>query len=117
MGLDDYLSNFNRQVFVEGDVVRVKLLRSNYELRFEMPDRVTIDGIKERSGEAYSVPIRVRLINVNSGKDVRGFDTRYINPYWLRRFVYDLAHAVAWMEREWDLMSDEYVEKVEEQYK
>jgi len=115
VGLNEWLTEFNRQVFIEGDVVRVRLLRTNFELRFEMPNRVTIDGIKEREGAAYSVPIRMRLINRNSEKDVRGFDGRYINPYWLRRFVFDLANAVAWMEREWDLMSEEYVQKVENQ--
>lgn len=115
--LDDLLTrllgNFGRQVFIEGDRVRVKLLRSNFEIWLERPDPTTAQEIKDREGEAYTIPVRLRLVNGNSGKDVRGFDHGYINPWWLRRFVFDIAAAVAYIEREWDVMSDAFVAKME----
>jgi hypothetical protein len=115
--LDDMLSrlllDFNRQVWIEGDRVRVTLLRSNFEIWLERPDPTTATEIKAREGEAYAIPVRLRLVNGKSGKDVRGFDKGYLHPWWIRRFVFDIAAAVAYIEREWDVMSDAYVAKME----
>jgi hypothetical protein len=75
-----------------------------------------IDGkIREREGEAYAIPVAIRLVNRNSGKDVRGFNKTHINAWWLRQFVFEIAAAVAYIEREWDVMSPEFVTKMEQQ--
>ena len=94
--------------------VRVRLLRTQFEVVFEHPDQQIAAEIKEREGDAYAIPIGIRLVNTNSGKDVRGFDKGHLNPWWVRRFVYDMAAAVAWIEREWDVMSPEFIAKMEE---
>lgn len=116
--LDDILSRltsgWDRQVTIEDDRVRVRLLRSNWEIWLEKPDPKTAQEIKDREGDAYSIPVGLRIVNRRSGKDVRGFDTRYLNPWWVRRFVFDLAAAVAYIEREWDVMSDAFVAKMGE---
>jgi hypothetical protein len=93
--------------------VTVKLLRTQFDIVFEHPNPQTAAEIKQREGAAYAIPLRIRLVNSNSGKDVRGFDHKYLNPWWIRRFVFDLAAAVAWIEREWDVMSPEFVAKME----
>jgi hypothetical protein len=87
----------------------------DFVLIFEHPDPERIARVKKSDGAAYAVPVHIRLVNRNSGKDVRGFGRmgKYLNPYWIRRFVYEIAAAVAWMEREWDIMSPEYVEHVD----
>lgn len=113
--LHSLLGDFMSGLHVESDRVRVKFLRSNYEVWFERPDPTTAAEIKEREGEAYAVPVRIRLVNARSGKDIRGFDRGYLNPWWVRRFVFDMAAAVAYIEREWDVMSDAYVAQMEEQ--
>lgn len=113
--LASILSGVFRQVNIEPDRVRVRFLRTNFELWLERPDPVRAQEIKDRDGAAYSIPVGIRLVNARSGKDVRGWDGSYINPWWLRRFVFDLAAAVAYIEREWDVMSDAFVAKMEEQ--
>lgn len=111
MDLSGLLSGLMQDVFFEGNRVRVKLLRTQFEIWFEAPDPQIAAEIKERDGEAYAVPVRIRLVNTNSGKDVRGFDKGYLHPWWIRRFVYDIAAAVAYIEREWDVMSEAYVKE------
>jgi hypothetical protein len=86
---------------------------ADFILIFEHPNPETQARIKAREGAAYAVPVRIRIVNRKSGKDVRGFGVKHLNPYWIRRFVYEAAAAVAWMEREWDIMSPEYVEMVD----
>ena len=110
-----YLNEFMRGVFLEGARVRVKLLRSNFEIWFEMPNPQTAADIKQRDGVEYAIPVRIRLVNKNSGKDVRGFSGQYLNPWWVRQFVFDIAAAVAYIEREWDVMSPEFVAMMEAQ--
>lgn len=103
------------QVRVIEGVVCIRLLRTNFEVRLYPPEPERVAKIRAREAdERAAIPIRMELINLNSGKPVRGFDGRYINAYWLRRFVYDLAGAVAYTEREWDTLPPEYVERMEE---
>jgi len=109
------VSDFGRQVLIDGDRVRVRLLRSNWEIWVERPNPKPAREIKDRDGDAYAIPVGLRIVNRRSGKDVRGFDTRYLHPWWVRRFVFDLAAAVAYIEREWDVMSGAFVAKMERQ--
>lgn len=108
-------SNLMQGVFFEGSRVRVKLLRTDFEIWFEMPDPKTAAEIKEREGAAYSIPVALRLVNARSGKDVRGFNKGYLNAWWIRQFVFDIAAAVAYVEREWDVMSEDFVRQMQEQ--
>ena len=117
--LRSMLGDFTSGLSIEGNRVRVKLMgpAATFELWLEMPDPKTAAQIREREGEAYSIPVRLRVINRSSGKDVRGFGVRFINAWWLRQFVFEIAAAVAYTEREWDTLSPAYVKMMEEQEK
>lgn len=117
--LDELLNRLSLSdgpVFEEGKVY-VKLMGPAADLMivFEHPDPDTAKAIKEREGDAYAIPIRIRLVNRSSGKEVRGFNTRYLHPWWVRKFVFNIAAAVAFIEREWDVMSAAYIEKMEQE--
>jgi len=103
---------FLDQIWVVEGIVHIRLLRSNFELRFYPPEPERLARIRERDPND-PIPIRMELVNSRSGKPVRGWDGDHINPYWLRRFVYDIAGAVSYMEREWDTLPEAYVERVE----
>jgi hypothetical protein len=111
------LGDFTSGLHIDGNHVHIKLMgpAANFELRFEAPDPATAAKIREREGEAYAIPVAIRLVNRNSGKDVRGFNKTHINAWWLRQFVFEIAAAVAYIEREWDVLSPAYVTKMEEQ--
>jgi hypothetical protein len=109
--LERLLAGFASGLHIEGDTVRLNLVgpAADFELRFTMPDPATAARIKAREGEEYAIPVGIALINRKSGKDVRGFHKTHLNAWWLRTFVYEVAAAVAYMEREWDVISPEYI--------
>jgi hypothetical protein len=117
--LDDLLSslmgNLGSGLHIAEGKVTVKLggPAANFVLIFEPPAPKTATEIREREGTAYAIPVRMRLVNRNSGKDVRGFGPSHVNAWWLRQFVYNLAAAVAYIEREWDVLSPEFIAKME----
>lgn len=115
--LNSILEGFARGLHIEGDRIRVNLMgpAAAFEIWFEAPNSQTVAEIKAREGKDYSIPVRIRLVNRNSGKDVRGFNDRYINAWWLHTFVFEIAAAVAYMEREWDILSPAYIEKMNNQ--
>ena len=115
--LDDLLSkllgDFSTGLRIEDDKVRIKLLRTNFDLYLLKPDPEKAASIREREGDVYAIPIGIRIVNRNSGKEVRGLDNHFIHPWWLRRFVYEMAAGVGYIEREWDCMSPEFIAKME----
>lgn len=56
--------------------------------------------------------VRLDVVNVRTSKRRFGF---YIHPWWLRVFVFDLAQAVATIEREFETLPDEFVEKMRQE--
>ena len=113
--MDDFTSGI--RISEDRRTVRVRLLRfTNFELVFSHPKMEIAERMRAEKPD-YSIPIPVSLINRKSGKPVRGFDHGHINPWWLRRSVFELAAAVAWMEREWDVMSPEFMAMMEAQDK
>jgi hypothetical protein len=111
--IESMRNDWSQTVTFGGSFVRVRLLRSNFEIWFEHNPAAA--EIRAREGEEYAVPIGIKIVNANSGKAVRGFDTRYLHPWWVRRFVYEIAAAVGYIEREWDVMSEAFIEKMQSQ--
>jgi hypothetical protein len=109
----DSLSGLGDLGRVEDGVVCVKFSpASKYELRFYPPDPETAARIRARENDDHVIPVRLDLVNRDSGKSVRGFKS-YINPWWLRQFVFAVAKAVAYTEREWETMPQEFIDKME----
>lgn len=100
---------------IEEGVVCVKFSpASKYELRLYPPDPEVVARILARENDDHTIAVRVDLVNRDSGKSVRGFNS-LIHPWWLRKFVFALASAVAYTEREWDTMPQEFIDKMEAQ--
>lgn len=100
---------------VEEGIVCVKFSpASKYELRFYPPDPETAARIRARENDDHLVPVRLDLVNRGSGKSVRGFSS-HINPWWLRKFVFAIAAAVAYTEREWQTLPQEFIDKMKAQ--
>lgn len=96
----------------ERDVISVKFSpASKYEIRLYRPEAERFKRLREQDPN-HPIPVRIDLVYRESGKSVRGFKS-HINPWWLRQFVYAMAKAVAYTEREWDTMTEEYVNKTE----
>ena len=82
---------------------------ADFVLIFEHPNPETQARIKEREGAAYAVPVRIRVVNRKSGKDVRGFGVRASEP-----LLAQLATTVAVRDRaRVGHHAPEYIEKVE----
>lgn len=113
-GIFDGLLDFGRMLFIEDDRVRVGIGLHHYELHFFRPDPERAASIRARQGDDGTIPIRMDLVNTDSGKPVRGFGC-YIHPWWLRKFVYALAEGVAHTEREWDTMPQSFIDKMTEE--
>lgn len=66
-------------------------------------------------GEEYRSPdkimmVRVEIVNTHTDKTRLSL---HLHPWWLRVFVFDLAQAVATIEREFETLPAEYVQKME----
>lgn len=108
----------DNHLHIEPDRIRVTLFRSNFELWLIKPNVATALDIKARDeADGYAIPVGIKLVNRESGKEVRGFGKAFLHPWWLRRTILELAAAVAYAEREWDLMGEKFIAKMEEQYK
>jgi hypothetical protein len=59
------LGDFTSGLRIDGNHVHIKLMgpAANFELRFEAPDPATAAKIREREGEAYAIPVAIRLVN------------------------------------------------------
>lgn len=103
----DRLMNFGTMLRAEGDLVRINIALHHYELQLRPGHRSDQDGVMR---------IKMDLVNANTGKSVRGFAIT-THPWWLRKFVYALAAGVAYTEREWQTLPQEYVDMMEAQEK
>jgi hypothetical protein len=114
MGIFDSLADFSRMLWIEDDFVRVRIGLTDHEFHFRPGKEETPEQRTERVAKGDPLTVHVQIINRQSGKAVRGFD-RHINPWWLRQFVYALAHGVEAIEREWGTLPDDYVKKIQNQ--
>lgn len=113
MNIFKSFEGFGELARIEDGVVCVKLSpAAKYELRFYPPDPEVAASIRARENDDHVIPVRVDLVNRDSGKSVRGFRS-YIHPWWLRQFVFAVAKAVAYTEREWETMPQDYIDKME----
>ncbi len=110
------LNDFGSGLKIEDDHVEIKLMgpAGNFMIRLDKPKPSTARRIRQEDIDEYSIPVGIRIINRASGKDVRGFNQRYINAWWLHQFVYEIAAAVAHIEREWDVLAPAYIAKMED---